>query len=96
MQLHGASFELASVQEWIWSLKSEVSRERLNPMKPIEAEQPDVVTETVRQTIRIGFERTLQQDVTFGMRQLADVSCKALSPAINDPYTAVQAIDHLT
>jgi uncharacterized membrane protein len=48
------------------------------------------------QTLRIGFERTLQQDVTFGMRQLVDVSCKALSPAINDPYTAVQAIDHLT
>jgi len=47
-------------------------------------------------TLRIGFERTLQQDVTFGMRQLVDVSCKALSPAINDPYTAVQAIDRLT
>jgi uncharacterized membrane protein len=48
------------------------------------------------QTLMIGFERTLQQDVTFGMRQLVDVACKALSPAINDPYTAVQAIDHLT
>jgi uncharacterized membrane protein len=46
--------------------------------------------------INIGFERTLQQDITFGMRQLVDVACKALSPAINDPYTAVQAIDHLS
>jgi uncharacterized membrane protein len=45
--------------------------------------------------IKIGFERTLQQDITFGMRQLVDVACKALSPAVNDPYTAVQAIDHL-
>jgi len=30
------------------------------------------------------------------MRQLVDVACKALSPAVNDPYTAVQAVDHLS
>jgi len=47
------------------------------------------------QSIRIGYERTLEQDVAFGIRQLADVASKALSPAINDPYTANQAVDHL-
>ena len=46
--------------------------------------------------IRIGFERTLEQDAAFGIRQLVDAACKALSPAVNDPYTAVQAIDHLS
>ena len=46
--------------------------------------------------VRIGFERTLEQDIGFGIRQLVDVACKALSPAINDPYTAVQAVDHLS
>ena len=46
--------------------------------------------------VRIGFERTLEQDAAFGIRQLVDTACKALSPAVNDPYTAVQAIDHLT
>lgn len=30
------------------------------------------------------------------MRQLCDAACKALSPAINDPYTAIQAIEHLS
>jgi uncharacterized membrane protein len=45
--------------------------------------------------IRLGFERTFEQDAAFGIRQLCDVACKALSPGINDPYTAVQAIDHL-
>lgn len=45
--------------------------------------------------VGIGFERTRQQDVAMGVRQLVDVACKALSPAVNDPYTAVQAIDHL-
>ena len=47
-------------------------------------------------SVRLGFERTLEQDVAFGVRQLADVASKALSPAINDPYTAVQAVDHLS
>ena len=46
--------------------------------------------------VRIGFERTLEQDPGLGMRQLCDAACKALSPAINDPYTAIQAIEHLT
>ena len=46
--------------------------------------------------VRIGFERTLEQDAAFGIRQLVDTACKALSPAVNDPYTAVQALDHLS
>ena len=46
--------------------------------------------------VRVGFERTAEQDAAFGVRQLADVASKALSPAINDPYTAVQAVDHLS
>lgn len=45
--------------------------------------------------VGISFERTRQQDVAMGIRQLVDVASKALSPAINDPYTAVQAVDHL-
>ncbi|MBA4022885.1 MAG: DUF2254 domain-containing protein [Gordonia sp.] len=45
--------------------------------------------------VLIGHERTLQQDVAFGIRQLVDIAAKALSPAINDPYTAVQVIDQL-
>ena len=45
--------------------------------------------------MRIGFERTAEQDAAFGVRQLADIAVKALSPAINDPYTAIQAVEHL-
>ena len=52
--------------------------------------------EAVHADIRIGFERTLEQDVGFGIRQQIDIASKALSAAINDPYTAVQAMDHLT
>ena len=46
--------------------------------------------------VRIGFERTLEQDPGLGLRQLVDPACKALSPAVNDPYTAIQAIEHLS
>ncbi|HEY7044058.1 MAG TPA: DUF2254 domain-containing protein [Nocardioidaceae bacterium] len=57
---------------------------------------PPALVELVRGAIRIGFERTAEQDVALGIRQLADVASKALSPAINDPYTAVQALDRLS
>ena len=50
----------------------------------------------IRLRVRVGFERTLEQDAAFGIRQLVDMACKALSPAVNDPYTAVQAVDHLS
>ena len=54
------------------------------------------LAEALQGAVRIGFERTLEQDVRFGIRQLVDIACKALSPAINDPYTAVQATDRLS
>lgn len=44
----------------------------------------------------LGGERTLIQDPGFGIRQLVDIASRALSSAINDPTTAVQAIDRLT
>ena len=41
-------------------------------------------------------ERTFVQDLAFGFRQLVDIAIRALSPAVNDPTTAVQAIDRLS
>jgi uncharacterized membrane protein len=42
-----------------------------------------------------GPERTRQQDAELGVRQLADIAVRALSPAINDPTTATMGIDRL-
>ena len=42
-----------------------------------------------------GRERTIEQDSTFAFRVIVDRAIKALSPAINDPITAVIAIDQL-
>ena len=46
-------------------------------------------------SVALGSERTMEQDPTFGMRILVDIAIKALSAAINDPTTAVMAIDQL-
>ena len=49
----------------------------------------------LRAAVAIGTERTVEQDPTFAFRILVDIAIKALSPAINDPTTAVLAIDQL-
>lgn len=46
--------------------------------------------------LHTGFERTASQDVGYGLRQLVDVANKALSPGINDPTTAIHALDHIS
>ena len=43
--------------------------------------------------LTVGEERTFEQDPAFALRLLADIALRALSPAVNDPTTAVQALD---
>jgi uncharacterized membrane protein len=45
--------------------------------------------------IHLSSERTFEQDPKYPIRLLVDIAIKALSPAINDPTTAVQAIDQI-
>ncbi|MGX4769581.1 DUF2254 domain-containing protein [Bradyrhizobium guangdongense] len=45
--------------------------------------------------VHLDEQRTFEQDPKYAMRLLVDVAIKALSPAINDPTTAVQAIDQI-
>ncbi|WP_217239171.1 DUF2254 domain-containing protein [Streptomyces sp. AC555_RSS877] len=49
----------------------------------------------LRYAVSVGVERTFHQDLGFGMRQLSDIALRALSPAVNDPTTAVQALDRI-
>jgi uncharacterized membrane protein len=51
--------------------------------------------DTLRRSVAVGQERTLEQDPTLVFRIIVDVASKALSPAINDPTTAVLAIDQV-
>ena len=50
---------------------------------------------SLRNALAFGRERTLEQDPMFAFRILVDIAAKALSPAINDPTTAVLAIDQI-
>ncbi|HVL82642.1 MAG TPA: DUF2254 domain-containing protein [Actinomycetota bacterium] len=51
--------------------------------------------EDVSGAIGLHPERTMQQDPAFGFRQLVDIAERALSPGVNDPTTAVQALDQM-
>jgi len=51
--------------------------------------------DVLRAQVAFGRERTIEQDSTFAFRVVVDVAIKALSQAINDPTTAVLAIDQL-
>jgi len=44
----------------------------------------------------LGPSRTLQQDVEFGVLQIVDIALKAISPAVNDPSTAISCVDQLS
>lgn len=56
----------------------------------------DRLQSAVRNSIKVGYERTAAQDVGYGLRQLTDVANKALSPGINDPTTAIHALGHIS
>ena len=51
--------------------------------------------ERLRRMIVLGVERTIEQDPAFAVRIMVDIAIKALSPAVNDPTTAVQVLNHL-
>jgi uncharacterized membrane protein len=50
---------------------------------------------TLRGAFDFGPARTLQQDVEFGVLQIVDIALKAISPAVNDPTTAINCVDQL-
>lgn len=50
---------------------------------------------TIRDAVKIGQHRTLEQDVEFAFAQLSEIAIRALSPAVNDTYTGLSCIDWL-
>jgi uncharacterized membrane protein len=49
----------------------------------------------LRKALEMGPERTFEQDPKYAIRLLVDIAIRALSPAVNDPTTAVQALDQI-
>jgi hypothetical protein len=54
-----------------------------------------VAEDRLRGLVRLGHERTFEQDPKYAIRMLVDIAIRAPSPAINDPTTAVQALDQI-
>jgi uncharacterized membrane protein len=55
----------------------------------------DAAERDLRGLVALGLERTVEEDPAFALRVMVDVANKALSPAVNDPTTAVQVLDYL-
>ncbi|MBW3669423.1 MAG: DUF2254 domain-containing protein [Actinobacteria bacterium] len=65
------------------------------PVFEVVGELTDDQRRAMLQCVGIARERTMHQDPGFGFRQIVDIAERALSPGVNDPTTAVQAIDEL-
>jgi uncharacterized membrane protein len=55
----------------------------------------DELAARIANAVILGTDRTPTQDIEFSIRQLVEIALRALSPGINDPYTAVAVIDRL-
>ncbi|MFC6488906.1 DUF2254 domain-containing protein [Nitratireductor sp. GCM10026969] len=64
---------------------------RVHAVSALDEEMLDEISEYVV----LGSQRTAAQDLEFAVRQLVEVALRALSPGINDPFTAIAAIDRL-
>ncbi len=60
------------------------------------ADEAEAIGGGIAEAFDLAYERTSSQDIGFGIRLLADIVVKALSPGINDPTTAVGGIGHLS
>lgn len=55
----------------------------------------DDLVEQLRDAFVLGNQRTASQDVEFSFRQLVEIAVRALSPGINDPFTAIACVDRI-
>jgi uncharacterized membrane protein len=53
------------------------------------------VLQQIQDAYRLGNSRSPAQDIGYGINQLVEVALRALSPAINDPFTAMTCLDHI-
>ncbi len=91
--LHRLAREADATIELIPQVGDSVARG--DPLFRISGATREIPYAALRGCVAVGTERTLDQDPRFGFRILVDIGNKALSPAINDPTTAVLVLDQL-
>ncbi len=67
----------------------------MTPLLRVHGARQPLEEEALKSAIQVGDERTFEQDPKYAIRLVVDIAIKALSPAINDPTTAVQSLDQI-
>ncbi|MBZ4018499.1 DUF2254 domain-containing protein [Streptomyces purpurogeneiscleroticus] len=75
-------------------IRSDTTVARLRVRGPV-TDRHRRLARRVAKCVRYGPSRSVDQDAAYGVRLLADISVRALSPAVNDPTTAAQALDQI-
>jgi uncharacterized membrane protein len=65
------------------------------PLLNVEGAEPEVIQTSIRDCVTIGPVRTPEQDPQFLIDELVEIALRALSPGINDPFTALNALHWL-
>jgi len=92
-----ALLEIASTGHCVLEMAAEVGDAVFDstPIIRVFGASGPLAEEALRDAIQLGSERTFEQDPKYAIRLLVDIAIKALSPAVNDPTTAVQALDQI-
>ena len=64
-------------------------------IKPLESEADEEVIKSIQACFEVGNSRRLDLDISYGFREIVDIALKAVSPAVNDPTTAVMCLNNL-
>jgi uncharacterized membrane protein len=80
----GAWVSRGTTIAWVWGVDDDVVPDR------------GALATALHRSLHLGPDRTESDDLAFGLRQLVDIAVRALSPGVNDPTTAVQALDQLS
>ena len=92
-----ALVELATASDTVIEVAAAVGDSVLEmmPLLRVHGGRQLLSEEVFQSAIEAGDERTFEQDPKYALRLVVDIAIKALSPAINDPTTAVQALDQV-
>ena len=66
---------------------------RGEPLARVEGAEQDALADAIRSAVLIERHRTYEQDPRLGLVALAEIGSRALSPAVNDPGTAIEALN---
>ncbi len=80
----GEHIAAGAVAAWVWGIEGDLDHDLLADIR-----------DALNSSSTIGPNRSVTTDAAFGVRQLADIALRALSPGINDPTTATAALDRI-